>query len=78
MCTEESYDCVSSINIDNFVCLPQCSGLIVTSYDQHEIEDRLSNVVNKMLQHIYDLKKHKNEYQGFNAILGFRHISFKF
>ena len=40
LCTEEHFDCVSSTKVDDSDCLQQCSGLIVTSYDQQDIEDK--------------------------------------
>ena len=40
LCTASNIECISSIEVDNVNCLPQCSGLMVTSYDQQELLDR--------------------------------------
>lgn len=41
LCNHQDLDCVSSIKTDISECSQQCSGILVTSFDQHEIEDRL-------------------------------------
>ena len=46
LCTIENLDCVSSLKVDKSDCLQKCSGMIVTSYDQH----RLSNAVDEMVK----------------------------
>ena len=55
LCTAEDLDCVSSIKVDNkdnSECLHQCSGILVTSYDQKKIDDRLSNAVSGIIEYM--------------------------
>ena len=40
LCTASNLQCISSIKVDTSNCLQQCSGLMVTSYDQQEIINR--------------------------------------
>ena len=39
MCTPKQMICVEKIEIDDSRCMHQCSGLLVTSYDQEDIEN---------------------------------------
>ena len=72
LCTAKKLDCVSSIRMDNSECFQQCSGILITSFDQIEIMDRLSNelaklerLVNYLRESIpYYLENIKNEFQG--------------
>ena len=49
MCTAEQLQCVSSIKVDKSECLQQCSGLLVTSFDKNEIEDRPVEIANALV-----------------------------
>ena len=49
MFTEEHLYCVSGIKIDNSDCLQQCSGIIVTSYDQEDEQEDKSDIRFKKL-----------------------------
>ena len=48
MCMADNLNCVSQIKVNDSACLQICSGLLVTSYNQEEIEDRLSNVIDTL------------------------------
>ena len=39
MCTPEKLYCVKDLRVDNAKCLPECSGMLVTSYTEKEIEN---------------------------------------
>jgi len=72
LCTAEDLDCVSSIdNKDNSECLQQCSGILVTSYSQEKINDRLSNTVNGMIEYMskkyYDFSLLAEQFKGFET-----------
>ena len=46
-------ECVRNVTIDNTSCLQHCSGLLVTSYTQkdienHELKKELNNLVSKL------------------------------
>ena len=45
LCTRKDLDCLSSINVESLDCLPQCSGILVTSYTNQNIEDRFKKLV---------------------------------
>ena len=64
LCTEEHLDCVSSIKVENSNCLQQCSGIIVTSYDQQDIEDKFIKLVEYMSKGSYDFRNIGKEFQG--------------
>ena len=75
MCSSKHLvDCVSSIKIDNSECSQQCSGILVTSFDEQEIEDRPLNLVNTLVVRLakymseklpYDFGQMSKEFQGF-------------
>ena len=52
MCIAENLDCVSSIKIDNFDCLQQCSGILVPSYDEEDIEEGIKNEMVKLVKYL--------------------------
>ena len=64
LCTEEHLDCVSNIKVDNSDCLQQCSGIVVTSYDQQDIEDKFIKLVEYMSRGSYDFRNIGKEFQG--------------
>ena len=39
-CTREQLKCVGEIPMDSSNCLQKCSGMLVTSYTQHDIENQ--------------------------------------
>merc|ERR1712079_942421 len=43
-CTEEQLKCVEKINLDEDICLPPCSGLIVTSFLKSEVNKKLTSL----------------------------------
>ena len=53
----------SSVPIDGSKCYPKCSGLIVTSYTQHEMEDKFQS---KLLSYLFknDLSVYEKELKG--------------
>ena len=62
-------DCVSRIKVDSSDCLQQCSGLLVTSYDQQEIEYDLDFRFSKLAEYFSrkDFGQHRNmanEFKG--------------
>lgn len=75
MCSLKHFvDCVSSIKIDNSECLQQCSGILVTSFEEQEIEDRPLNLVNTLVDKLskymseklpYDFGQMSKEFQGY-------------
>jgi len=74
LCTAEDLDCVSSIKVDkedNSECFQQCSGILITSYNQKKIDDRISNVVREMIDYIsktsYILQNLAEQFIGFET-----------
>lgn len=74
MCSSKHLDCVSSIKIEKSECLEQCSGTLVTSYEEQEIEDRPLNLVNTLVDKLskymsvklpYGLGRMPVEFQGY-------------
>ena len=53
LCLAEKLECVSNIMIDKSDCLQQCSGLLVTSYDQQDIENGVLNLVDYLNSKVY-------------------------
>ena len=53
LCIAEKLECVSNIMIDKSDCLQQCSGLLVTSYDQQDIENGVLNLVDYLNSKVY-------------------------
>ena len=64
MFTEEHLYCVSGIKIDNSDCLQQCSGIIVTSYDELDIDNTFTKLVKSYCKGSHFLKKMAKELQG--------------
>ena len=71
ICTAEELDCASKVKINDAECLQQCSGILVTSYDQDELEER-SNIGFKNLAEYLSQKdlyggltNMAEEFQGF-------------
>ena len=65
LCTEEKLDCVSNLKVDNSDCLQQCSGVLVTSYDQQDIEDiSKKNLIKYISGKSPFLKDMRKEFQG--------------
>ena len=52
LCLADQLNCVSSIKVDTSGCLQQCTGILVTSYDQKKIEDGLLIAVDQIIQYI--------------------------
>ena len=42
MCTPDKFECIENIEVDISQCLEKCSGKLITSYDQREIENEKS------------------------------------
>ena len=72
LCSPDQLECVKNILVDNSGCLKQCSGLLVTSYDQ----DRLLNLADYMSSK-YSFRNMIQEYKGFCQDL-FQYIVFLF
>ena len=70
LCSPEQLKCVKNIHVDNSGCFKQCSGLLVTSYDQ----DRFLNLADYMSSK-YSFRNMIQEYKGFFKI---RFINFVF
>ena len=68
LCTSENLDCISNIKVDNSDCVPKCSGILVTSYEQRDAEEKLTNVEKRMIEYMSNkvlyLEKMANEFQG--------------
>ena len=64
-------NCISSIKaIDTGTdCLQQCSGVLVTSYDKEEIEDRPLNLINKLIEKLNMDKDVVAEFKGLHSFL---------
>ena len=62
--TKENLDCVSSIKVKTSDCLQQCSGILVTSYEQQEIEDTVSKLAKYMIAKSWDFKNLANDIEG--------------
>ena len=60
LCSPEQLKCVKNIHVDNSGCFKQCSGLLVTSYDQ----DRFFNLADYMSSKI-SFRNMIKEYKGF-------------
>ena len=76
MCTLENLDCLLRIPIDNSSCFQQCSGTIVTNYDQEGISDSLKPQFLKILDFIkrsayYYNEDWEKEYQGYYSKVHF-------
>ena len=73
LCTEHHLDCISSIKIDKSDCFQQCSGMLVTSYEQMEIENKMSRFANEMIEFMmeenYAFRKSANKFKGFITII---------
>ena len=63
LCSPEQLKCVKNIHVDNSGCFKQCSGLLVTSYDQ----DRFLNLADYMSSK-YSFGNMIQEYKGFFKI----------
>ena len=63
ICTSGEMSCFSNVTIDGSNCYPKCSGLIVTSYTQHDMEDKFRS---KLLSYLFkkDLTVYENELKG--------------
>ena len=70
LCSPDQLECVKNILVDNSGCLKQCSGLLVTSYDQ----DRFLNLADYLSSKYY-YKNMIQEYKGFCQDL-FQYIVF--
>ena len=64
-------NCISSIKaIDTGIdCLHQCSGVLVTSYDKEEIQDRPLNLINKLIEKLNMDKDVVAEFKGLHFFL---------
>ena len=74
LCTAKNLECVSRIKVKKLACFQQCSGILITSYDQEDVEDRPINVVNSLVDKLaaylsgklsYYLKNMPTEFKGF-------------
>ena len=61
-CTPEKYECLMSIDFEYEECINQCSGVLVTSYDQNKFL-KLSEYMSKESG---DFKDIANEFKGLN------------
>ena len=89
LCSSKNQDCVSSIKAESSEFLQECSGILVISYEQQEIEDMhtklAQNLLDKLTQYLsnsglsYYFGNMANEVQGFVHIIEFqgRKIRFK-
>lgn len=72
MCTTKKHlDCISSIKVDNSECLQQCSGTLITSYNQEEYEDvSLKKAMDELVKYMSEKDSFyhnmANEFQGHN------------
>ena len=57
LCSSRNLECVRSINVSSFTCLPPCSGLFVTSFQRFKAEKELTDVF-----------PHKNAYNNYKKI----------
>ena len=72
LCTFKEMECIKNIDIDEYKCLQECSGLLVTSYDQNEIENsvlslilsRITELTDYMKEKVYPLEKIKEDIKG--------------
>lgn len=48
-------ECVSSIKVSNLECFPQCSGLLITSYNYEKEESRFSKLEKYLMENSYSL-----------------------
>ena len=63
LCSSDQFECVKNIQVDNSGCFKQCSGLLVTSYDQ----DKFLNLADYMSSK-YSFRNMIQEYKGFFKI----------
>ena len=59
------FKCVSNIKVENSSCLKQCSGVIVTSYEQNNIVDPFIDIygkLSKLSDYLLDYIK-RNDYR---------------
>ena len=61
--------CVSNVTIDGSNCYKKCSGMIVTSYTQQEMEDQFRS---ELLSYLFqkDILLNKHELRGLYLVLG--------
>ena len=64
LCTHENLACVSNIPIVRGECFEQCSGISVTSFDQHEIVSEIAELVNYLREKFYDLRNLHKDIKG--------------
>jgi len=68
LCTVEHFDCVSRIKVANSDCLQHCSGILVTSYDQEDVENKIESKFTKLVEYISKdspyLRSIKDKIQG--------------
>ena len=65
LCTQEELKWIQDIEVDSSKCLEQCSGILVTSYKQQEIENEKSffnTFILKLTNHF--VKNDPNEFKG--------------
>ena len=63
VCTSEKMACISNVTINGPKCYKKCSGLIVTSYTEHEMEDKFQT---DLLKYLFekDLSLYNQELKG--------------
>ena len=56
LCTPVQMKCISEIiaNIETSDCLPQCSGLLVTSYRSEQIQNPITTAMNSLISKLTD------------------------
>ena len=57
LCTFKEMECIKNIDIDEYKCLQEFSGLLVTSYDQNEIEDSVLSLILSRITELTDYMK---------------------
>ena len=65
LCSAKDLDCISSIKVDSSDCHHQCSGILVTSYEQNEIESFADKMIEFMMKDNYKFNAIGSEFQGF-------------
>ena len=64
LCTAKDIQCISNIREDNSECLQKCSGLQVTSSNEQELEDTVTNLIKYLIEKQYSYRDMSEKVKG--------------
>ena len=72
LCTASQLACVHNITVNESLCIPPCSGLMITSYDKSEVDDDGMIFNDHFERDMKAYKKFKKWFQFSAATAGFK------